>query len=215
MRKIFSRLRLGGSLRNKLVIYFILIAAIPLVVSGGIGYYTITTESERWAEREMRAIADSAAQTANEFMNGRCTDVLVWSDLRLIKEAIEVAEVREDASETLREMVKLYGAYQAVALMDRNGNCVASSWPALVGTDFSKDRVFAGAKEGKLVLSDVHKQPLVEKIEPASKGWTLAVAAPVKVAGNVMGVLMAYLNWKPIQSLMSEIKLGETGYVYI
>lgn len=206
---------LFGSIRNKLLIYFLLIAFVPFIISGVIGWWTTTENAEDSAAREMHTIAQSAAETLNVYMNGRVSDVLVWSDLRLIKEALEVAEVREDASETLREMVRLYGAYVAVSLLDRNGNCVAASYPALVGTDFAKNRAFRGAKAGKLSLTDPQKEPVVAKIDKASKGWTMSIAAPVKVAGNVMGVLLAYLKWKPLEDLMRAIPVGKSGYVYV
>ncbi|MFH1112521.1 MAG: hypothetical protein V1792_01245, partial [Pseudomonadota bacterium] len=146
--KFFKSISFGGKIRNKLLVYFLLIAIIPSAIAVAISWYTVSTEAAASTAREMRTIAQSAGETLSSYMNERCSDVLVWSDLRLIKEALEVAEVREDASETLREMVKLYGAYEAVALADSNGNCVASSLPALVGNDFAKKQAFRGARQG-------------------------------------------------------------------
>jgi methyl-accepting chemotaxis protein len=206
---------LGGSLRNKLIIYFLLIAIVPLVVAAYVGYRTLSTEAENSTQREMRTYAEQAGQTLNVFMNDRVSDVLVWADLRLIKEALEVAEVREDASETMREMVKLYGSYTDVALIDVKGNCVASSWPGSVGGDFSSDEGFKGAKLGKLDIQDFHKSPRVLQIDPESKGWTITISAPVKVGGSVTGVVLAHLKWKPVEQIIDGIKVGESGYVWV
>jgi len=211
---IFKSLRLGGTLRNKLLFWFLVVTLIPMVISAYIGYTTITTESVNSAIRETARLADSVGQTLNVFMNDRVNDVKAWADLRLVKEALEVAEVREDASETLREIVKLYGAYEAIFLQDSKGVCVASSWPALVGNDFSGQEAFKGAKAGKLKIVDVHKSPLVEKIDPASKGWTMSISEPVKVGGNVTGVITAYLKWQLVQEIVDKVKIGETGYVW-
>ena len=126
---IFSKIRLGGSLRNKLLFWFLLITMIPLAATAYIGYQTITTEAENSAKREMKTLAESAGLSLNVFMNDRVSDTLVWADLRRIKEAIDVAEVREDASQMLRETVKLYGAYECIFLLDAKGNCIASSAP--------------------------------------------------------------------------------------
>jgi methyl-accepting chemotaxis protein len=214
MKKSKSAAR-GGSLRTKLLIYFLLIAILPFAVAGAMGYYTITTEAETSAKREMKAIADSTAQTVNVFMNDRVSDVLVWADLRLIKEALEVAEVREDASETMREMVRLYGAYTDIALIDSKGNCVASSWPATVGSDFSGDAAFKGARQGKLEVVDFHRDARVEQIDPESKGWTVSIAAPVKIGGSVTGVVLAHLKWKPLEQIIGNIRIGKSGYVWV
>ncbi len=62
---------LGGSLRNKLQLYFLGIALIPFAISGLIGYYTVLTEAQNSAKREMKAIAESASGSVNVFMNDR------------------------------------------------------------------------------------------------------------------------------------------------
>jgi len=210
-----SQTKRGGSLRTKLMIYFLLIALVPFGISAFIGYYTISREAQNSAFRELKAIADSVSNTLNVYMNDRVSDVLVWSDLRLIKEALEVAEVREDASETMREMVKLYGAYEGIFLLDAKGNCLASSWPASVGTDFSGQEAFKGVKStGKTFLVDAHFSRLVAQINPESKGWTAGIAAPVKIGGNVTGVVLAYLKWSPIEDLFKAVKIGPSGYVF-
>ncbi len=123
---------------------------IPVVVAAVVGYWTFGGQAEKAAMRETTNVAKSAGQVLNGFMNDRINDVVVWADLRLMKEAIEVAEVREDASQALREVVKAYGSYEAFLLADSKGNCVASSWPALVATDLSANEAFKAAKEGKL-----------------------------------------------------------------
>ena len=176
---------------------------------------TFTQQADTTAIRETTNIADSTGQIINNFMNDRINDVLVWADLRLMKEAIEVAEVREDASQALREVVKAYGSYEAFLLADAKGNCVASSWPALVATDLSANPAFKSAKEGKLSVSQFEISPIVQQIDPASKGWTVAISAPVKVGTNVIGVIIGYIKWSAAQQLIAGIKVGVNGYVYV
>jgi methyl-accepting chemotaxis protein len=139
---IFSKLRLGGSVRNKLLFWFLLITMIPLAATAYIGYQTITTEAENSAKREMKTLAESAGQSLNIFMNDRVSDTLVWADLRPIK-AIDVAEVG-DASQML-EVVKLYGAYECIFLLGAKGNCIASALRA-DGIGFSGNDAFKGQR---------------------------------------------------------------------
>ena len=207
--------RLVGSLRNKLLLYSLAIIIIPFAVAGIVGYWTFTEQADTTAIRETNNIADSTGQIINAFMNDRINDVLVWADLRLMKEAIEVAEVREDASQALREVVRAYGSYEAFLLADVKGNCVASSWPALVATDLSANAAFKSAKEGKLSVSQFERSPIVEQIDPTSKGWTIAISAPVKVGTNVIGVIIGYIKWSSAQQLIANVKVGVNGYVYV
>ncbi len=148
-------------------------------------------------------------------MNDRVSDTLVWADLRPIKEAIDVAEVREDASQMLRETVKLYGAYECIFLLDAKGNCIASSAPALVGIDFSGNDAFKGSKGGKLFVSDFQKSPVVEQLDPASGGFTVGIAAPVKVGENVQGAILAYVKWAPVEDMMKGVPGTTSGVVWI
>ena len=41
------------------------------------------------------------------------------------------------------------------------------------------------------------------------------IAAPVKIADKVAGVLIAYLRWKPLEDLLTGIRVGQTGYVFV
>lgn len=206
---------LAGSLRTKFVIYFIIIAAVPFALTSAMGVYTLYDEADIAAKRETSAVATTTADMLNVYMNDRVTDNLLWADQRIMKEAVEVAEVREDASQALLETVKLYGAYEAIFLLDAKGTCVAGSWAASVGSDFSKDEAVKVALGGKLKLVDFHQLKLVEQIDPASKGWTLTIASPVKVGGNVTGAVISYLKWAPLQEIIDRVKVGQSGYAWV
>lgn len=206
----------SGKLRYKLLFYFVPIVLIPLAISAYIGYSTIVTEAVNGTKREMKRIADAAGQTLNLYMANRVGDISLWAEQRLVKEALGVAEVRGDASDALREVVQAYGSYQAIFLVDMKGVCIASSWPALVGNDFSGLDAFKQVKStGSLAVIDWHKSPLVEKIDPSSEGNTLSIAHPVKIGGNMSGVIIGFLKWKPIEELVAKIEVGRSGYVYV
>ncbi len=212
--RIFSKIRLGRSIRTKLLFWFLLITIIPMVASAAIGIWTITREAQNSAYSQLKTIAGSAAQSLNIWMNDRVNDVVVWADLRSIKEAIDVAEVREDASQMLRETVQRYGSYECIFLLDSKGNCIASSAPALVGIDFSKNEGFIGAKKGKLKIVDFQQLALVKQLDPASDGYTVGIAAPVKVGENVQGAVLAYLKWAPVEAMMKGITGYKSGVVW-
>lgn len=213
--RILEKLRIGERLRNKLLFYFLLISLIPFAAASYVGYTTLVSGAEEAVVREMKAIADSAAQTINVYMNDRVSDTMVWADSRLIKEAVEVAELREDASLYLREAVKLYGTYEAILLVDTRGSCVASSWPKAIGGNFSNEEAFTGAMTGKLSLHDFHLSPLVKEINEKSRGGTVVIGAPVTVGGKTVGAVLSYVKWAPIEQLVLGIKVADTGYVWV
>ncbi|MBM4326477.1 MAG: HAMP domain-containing protein [Deltaproteobacteria bacterium] len=213
--RIFERLALGRRMRNKMIFYFLAIAIVPLGITAYFAYRTIVASAQESAVREMTAIAKSASDTVNEFFNERASDQLAWSELRVIKEGVEIAEIREDTAATLKEFVRAYGAYHAVALTDTAGKVLAASWPGLSGADLSDLPAFKGALAGKLQVTDPSFSKIVERIDPPSKGWSSALAAPIKIGDRISGVLISFLRWQPIQDLMNAVPVGKTGYVWV
>jgi methyl-accepting chemotaxis protein len=213
--KILERLRLRRSLRNKLLLAFLLITILPGVIIVGFIYYYLTRAAEETTISQMQAIAKSTGDSLNVFMNDRVSDVLTWSQLRLVRDALTVAEIRDDMASTFNEFQRAYGYYEAIALLDATGRCVVATPPALSALDFSTDPAFKGAKAGQLALEDFHYSKLVETLDPESKGWTLTIAAPVKIAENVVGVVLAFLKWSPLEDLVKAVPVAQTGYVYV
>jgi methyl-accepting chemotaxis protein len=202
-------------LRAKLVSWFLVASILPLLVAGYLAYQAVNRQAERAAFREVVTTAHSAAKAATEFMNGRCTEILIKARERLITESLAISEMREDASMSLLEEVKLSGAYEFVVLVDaRTGRSVAASLSGVNHMDFSKTAVFAGAKGGKLILGGLERNKIVQNINKESDGWTFAIAAPVKTGDKVEGVLIAYLRWQPLENLLTSIPVGQTGQVF-
>ncbi len=161
-------------------------------------------------------MAESASKTATEFMDSRCRDVLIWSKLRFIREVLDLAEVREEVCESLREMVELSGVYEAIALVEAgSGKCAAASKPELLSIDFSQNDAFTRARQGKFEISAMGRSNIVEQIDRESGGWTLTLAAPVKVEGKVKGVLIAYLRWKALETLLLGTKVAQSGNLFV
>src|SRR5271157_61981 len=203
-------------LRTKLVSWFLVASILPLLLAGYLAYQAVNRQAEQAAFREVVTTADSASRAVTEFMNSRCTDVLIRARQRFILEGVIAPEAREDTSLSLHEEVELSGAYEFVVLVDANtGKSVAASSSEVNNQDFSKDSVFAKAKSGKLVLGGLEQNKTVQKLNQESNGWTLPIATPVKVADKVAGVLIAYLRWKPLEDLLTKMRVGQTGYVFV
>ena len=216
MRRVRSKFFSRIALRSKLVCWFLLAAILPLLLAGYLSYRTIEKQANQSAARELIAIADSAGKTTNEFMDSRCGDIVIWSKFRFIKEALDLAEIREEVCDSLREMVTLSGLYEAIALVDaRSGRCIAGSRPELFNEDFSKDDEFTKAKSGKLEMGSLRRVKMIEQWDKESGGWTLVIAVPVKVQEEVRGVLMAYLRWNTLESVFFGTKPGKTGYIFV
>lgn len=171
--------------------------------------------SEKAAMRELRAIAEATANIVNVYMDARVTDTLVCSrTCTPLREALTTPEARREANRVLEEWLKTSGAYEAIVLLDKVGTCVTSAPAALVNQDFSSDEAFKGAANGKLAISDLHKSDVLASVDPKAKGWTVAIAVPIKAGNDLEGVLVSYLKWSRLVQLIEAIRVGQTGYVW-
>ena len=75
-------------LRTKLVSWFLVASILPLLVAGYLAYRAVNQQAEQAAFREVVTIAGSASQAVTEFMNSRCTEVLIRARQQLIAESL-------------------------------------------------------------------------------------------------------------------------------
>jgi methyl-accepting chemotaxis protein len=171
---------------------------------------------DKAAVRELQTIAASASAMLNVYMDARITDMLVCSKVsERLRDALTMPEARADANRILDEWLKTSGAYEAIVLLDKSGVCLASAPAGLVNQDFSDDEAFKGAIKGKLTISDAHKSDVLIALDRNSKGWTAAIAVPVKVENRVAGVLMSFVKWSQVTKLIAGVLVGKSGYVYV
>ncbi len=186
--------------------------------------------SEKAAMREVREIAEHAATILNVYMDARVTETLVCSRLGgPIRDALGMSEPRSDASQVLDNWLKTSGDYNAIALLDRKGVCIASAPSGLLNQDLSNHEAFKEAVAGRLKVTDAHKSEILTTLDPKSKGWTVVIAVPVKAQDEVAGVLMSCVNLSKLRELIMSIRVGVpfveefptgrfetwTGFVYL
>jgi methyl-accepting chemotaxis protein len=173
------------------------------------------TAAELAGMRELETIASASAQVLNMHMSYAVSDVLIWSNIfGGLKEALNAPEAGVGSNQVLRVWLSSSGIYDAALLLDKDGKCVAASPESLVNLEFSGDPNFKEALAGKLSISDAHKSALLTELDPKSHGWTVAIAALVKVGDTPEGVLLCFLKWSVLEQLLN-IPVAKTGYVYV
>ena len=215
MKKEFAKRQTSKGLRNRLLLYFLLLSLVPFSAASLIAYTTIRAGARESAIREMTALANSAAESVNLYMSDRVSDLMAWARLRIVREALELSEVREEATDFLRELVKQYPAYAALMVVDRNGISIASSSHGLLRKDFSEEPLFADSVKGHIYIRDMYKDERLAQIDPDSQGWTVTISVPIKTADQILGVMCAFLKWSEVEAIVAQAKIGSTGYVYM
>jgi hypothetical protein len=206
----------GRSRTGSLVFYFcvgvIVLIAAPTAFGQTEANYSA---AELSGMRELETIAGASAQVLNMHMNQTVSEVLIRSNIfGGLKEALSAPEAGVGSNQALNVWLSSSGMYDAALLLDKDGKCVAASPESLENRDFSSDPNFKEALSGKLSISDSHKSDTLIGIDPKSHGWTVAIAAPVKVGDTPEGVLLCFLKWSALERLIN-VPVAKTGYVYV
>ncbi len=220
MRMCGKDSQVQGNARRRMLTAGMSVVFMLVVGSLGLGHSlaadTALDESEKAAVRQLQNIASCAAGLVNVYMDARVTDMLACSTTsQRLRAALVTPETRAGANGLLEQWLSTYRAYDAMLLLDKNGICLAAAPSGLVDRDFSADPAFKGAISGKVSFSDAHKSDVLTALDPKSKGWTVAIAAPITVGQEVGGVLLSYVKWSRLEELAGSISVGETGYVFL
>lgn len=216
MKKLTVRY-VQGKMMHGILRYCIGIAVLVVTVAAGCSQgETGLDASQKAAMRVVREMATTAAILLDVYMDARATEILLCSTTcDQFRNALMDPEAVPETNRVLREWLKISQAYEAIVLLDKTGVCSASAPARFVDQDFSGDSAFKGAIAGTLTLSDAHKSDVLTSLDSKSKGWTVAIAVPIKVGNDAVGVLMSYLQWSRVSELTDSIQVGKTGYVYV
>ncbi len=197
---------------------FPVLTLLLFAIIGGWGQSASTNplfdHSEKAAMREVREIAENAATLLNVYMDARVTEMLVGSRLGgPVSGALTRPDAKSEANQVLAGWLETSGSYDAILLLDRKGMCLAAAPETLIGSDLSNDETFKGAIAGKLTVTDAHKSDILTTLDPKSVGRTVLIGVPMKVKGEISGVLISCLKWKKLRDMICAIRVG-TPWVF-
>jgi len=200
-------------LQGKLLVYFLLMALVPLLVVSSISYQKAKTSLQEMSQNMLGDMADGVRGKIETLMGDRYDDIKAWSELHAIKDGLKNNSYKE-ASDILQDLGKHYDVYKLIMLFDAGGNLVAASDPGIFN-DRNTDRNQADRKwfkeaiGGAVVVDDV-------RFSKTADENVVAFSAPVKNDnGTTIGVITSRVTWKMVDKITDETKDGETGYAYI
>ncbi len=114
-------------------------------------------------------------------------------------------QAKTEAAPVLTSFIKRFGDYDAVSIYNTDGELLATTREKKENTTAAW---FKQASGGETVYSQVEKT--------AEAGSALTIAFPLKVQGNVAGVLAASISLRNfVGTIISPVKIGEQGYLYM
>ncbi|MHC1743504.1 MAG: methyl-accepting chemotaxis protein [Syntrophobacteraceae bacterium] len=205
----------GKSLKTKLLGSLLVITLIPIGVLNLISYMTMKSQIETDADLQLTGYARRVAKAIDIAMNERVGDVSSLSGMDTVVTAVDIGGGQAGANQLFQTVAKTYGAYDLLMLLNRSGNCIAANIPQAIGQAQGDQPWFKEGIAGRPFIGDFGNHALLKQLVPESKGWSMVIAAPVVVQNEVRGVMVNYVKWDFVNSIIASFPVGTTGYTYM
>jgi signal transduction histidine kinase len=211
------------SVARKFILWFLLVALVPLIIATYISYENSEKALGREVENSLKAIADNKANVIESYLIDKKKSLTTLSH---ISEVIETAQKLCEASpeagaaaEEFRPFLKYYqesSGYTDIFILGPEGNVVFS-----VSGQKGADSLYEAAlKTGKSpllkVFSDAKASSQTEvsdfDFSAENKSVCVFIASPVMRGGELTGIIMAQMDNKGLAGITGDYAaLGSTG----
>ncbi|MCU0588226.1 MAG: methyl-accepting chemotaxis protein [Syntrophobacteraceae bacterium] len=203
------------SLRSFLLAILLLITLIPLGILNFINYEGMRQQMLEDQDRRLSGYSRRIAKAIDMAMDQRLTDVATWSQLETVRTAIEIGGGQAGGNALFENITKVSGTFDLILLLDRSGKCIASNNGGAIGMKMGEESWFRDVLEGRELVGDFGQYAVVKNLAPASNGWSLPIAMPVRIMNENKGVLLGYVRWEIINQVVEAFPVQSTGYTYM
>jgi hypothetical protein len=215
-------------------------SAIEAARAGQMGkaFGVIAEEIKRFADNSAAASQESSAlindiqQKANEVIAVRTADVAydtidkidrnlferncdvqAWATFGKIKDCLcnDSAETRQEATDLMEKLVRIYEVYYDIYLLDQQGMIVAVGVNQnLVGQKMASREWFKeGLRTKDVYVTDMYRSETIGD-------YTVAYSCPVRDDnGQHVGVLTTRFNWEYVYDIIDSARIGSTGDLWL
>ena len=188
------------SIQMKLTVTSLIIISIALATLGGLNYWKARSIVTEDIVQNLKKTADSSAAEIGDWMNTCKIELAGLAMAPMLR-----GGKTEEIVPYLRYLAQEHGRYAAYGYIFPDGTFYDGT-----GTtgNLSKREYFQAALKGEAAVSD----PV---ISPATGKMVAVVAVPVKVNGQIRGVLFGAINVEDMTKRVLSVKVGKTGYATV
>ncbi|MDG5466701.1 methyl-accepting chemotaxis protein [Deltaproteobacteria bacterium IMCC39524] len=206
------------TVKRKLMHKFLFsILTVIIVGMAGLTFFSYTMAKDalrETVEKQVTQIVESTVKSMSFWVKDRRLDVSNWSKQKVYQSSVQDSflgkAARKGATAELVRLKEEYGYYSDILLLDKTGNVIAASSPALIDVEtLDGKNYFKEALSGNLFVSQVFQSN--QTARPI-----FAIASPVLKGEAVEGVLCGFVDMDYFNSLFAgSVKLGKTGYAFM
>ena len=190
------------SFLGRLLLFMLIIGVIPLVVNALISYSLAQSSLKQSVDDIQDVIQRDQSEYLLNWVSERSQDIVTLAGVARISSMNP-----ETASAAIKQYYELWGVYETIFLVDKDGKSVATSDDkSLIISDRS---YFKEALAGTVVIS----QPLSSKV---TGHLVIVFASPVRSSeGEIVGVIGVTIPVSSITELLVLNRIGETSESYL
>ncbi|MFZ5968769.1 MAG: methyl-accepting chemotaxis protein [Bacillota bacterium] len=208
----------SGSLKTKLMAYFMLLIILPIAVLGYFSYGNAERALKSEAEAKLQVLLDATAEQINMKMERIAELGEIISQLQEVKgfgEELTSGQINGNTIDTLnRELQRMKESIAEISenilIIDKTGKIMFdASGGGSVGISVADREYFQQSMTGKSFWSDV----LVSK---ATGNPVVVFSVPLKISNDTIGGVVAIaVKFDSISEIVAKVKVGEGGYGYL
>jgi PAS domain S-box-containing protein len=198
---------------QKLLLIILATSLLPLSAAG----LTLLRTTQDALQRQIQSSLDNTAQyqldrlsTINEAIDVRINNLLNKAQLRLLLDSYNgtpTKQLQTDLDQSLKDILESEDTFHRLYVVSTAGQVIASTDPALVGTDLSKTEVFSTAKQATSTSIFFSNQD--DELEQY-------LAGPLKFSNELLGVAIVEATAAPYLTVTKNYaELGKTGESYL
>lgn len=198
--------RWQGSIANQLCFGLVCLVISSLLVTGSILIYSSNRTQEKQSQLLQQERSRAAAETINAYMDDLMRKLNYLARLR------GLTNCSPDLKQTLLEgLTRNNDAYEMVAIVDRQGT------PVSVVSPYGQLRISSIAGTPLFHKTFHDQEDFVDNVEFGADGnLVTTLAVPIRnKQDQVDGVLMAKVNLRFLDFVVSKTEVGKTGYTYV
>ena len=207
-----------GSMKVKLVVWFLAISLAPLIILGVISYVSSKKALETGFINSFNAISEGKEESVLRYLrtkvkvtNSFATDIFIRNTVeKLDQRGPDAAALAADLNKYLSEdKTQVDPDIEMTSITNTKGRIIASTDKSLLGQDKSQDPYFTEGKSKTFV-----KEPYVS---PSGKDC-IAVSVPLKSPGSgaFIGVIVNRYETGELNKILGDRQgMGDTGETYM
>lgn len=191
-----------GSIRTKLVVFFLAAALVPMATLGGLFYYKSVDSLNQSVSAGLAAVAANQVEFTSYWLNNQLQNIQIMAASEEVK-SFDLNRI----TVYFHEMIQRCQDYDSIFLIDTSGVTQFQS-DGGSGVNLGDRQYFKDALQAKSTISDV----ITSRI---TNNKVFIVAAPVMDGTEVVAVLAAGVTMEKISDVVNKMNLGETGEAYL